>query len=467
MQDGGRGNSGARLLADNLAAWRGIVGRPVATPQDLIANMRALYAAVFDTDFAALDPANVKALAMPASEALFDLYLTLRDRLPEWHAQGLMTEGAPRAVRDAMRVLRYTIDIVGEVANDYQRIDENATPFPMFGGPAGWTLMHPGLGEGTSVDFRAGDVLLVRGRLSNSAAIARIGDVDAQFSHVGIVHGEPASGQWLVEALIEDGSVITPLEEVLNHGLGRAMLFRHRDPVLARNAASYAADRVRGAQGTPWGWTPYDFSMEMEGEDRFFCSKLVRYGYVGASDGALAHLPTFPTRLSMKNRDFFDRLGVTAVDTFAPADFEVEPVFDVVAEWRDYRVTSALRMQDLVMSKLFDWMEDHGYRFKEGLGISIMALLGRMTSIAPDAVKQALSVALGLPRIPSNMKVRTITTIGMLHKTAQPILQRLIALEENRIKTSGRPLHPREVQEELERIRLNSGGRIGYLVADG
>ena len=38
-------------------------------------------------------------------------------------------------------------------------------------------------------------------------------------------------------------------------------------------------------------------------------------------------LPTFTTRYDMKNRDFVDRVGVTARETFAPADIELEPDF--------------------------------------------------------------------------------------------------------------------------------------------
>ncbi len=453
--------SGQKLLAGTLGQWRGIVARPAATAADLTANMEALYSAVYGTDFAALDPAEVKVIARPAADELFDLYLTLRDRIPEWHALGLMRESAPLAVRNAMRVLRYTIDIVGEVANDYGRLGKGETTHKAFEGPGHWTLLHPSLRDGEGVVLRSGDVLLVRGQLHNSAAIARIGDVDSQFSHVGIVHIDGEGQRWLVEALIEEGSVLSPLDGALAHGLGRAVLFRHRDAELARRAAAFVADWVETRRGGLRRWIPYDFSMELAGNDQFFCSKLVRHAYHGASRGALS-LPSFPTRLAMTNRDFFDRLGVTAVDTFAPADFEVEPAFDLVAEWRDYRVTSSLRMQDLLMSKLFDWMDAHGYAFREGIGIGLMALLGRLTSWGPDIIKRALML-LGFPKIPANMTARTIATIGMLHETAQPILQRLMALEMQRIEATGRPLHPREVQDELERFRANSSGRIGYL----
>lgn len=455
--------NGHMLLAAAIGQWRAIVARPAVATADLTANMQALYRSVYDTDFAVLDPDEVKRIARPAAEELFDLYLTLRDRIVEWQAQGLMHDAAPLAVRNAMRILRYTIDIVGEVAGGYPRLGPGERTFRAFEGPPEWTLMHPALRAGERPLLEAGDVLLVRGKLHNSAAIARIGDADSQFSHVGLVHVDGDGQCWLIEALIEEGSVWTPADKALDHGLGRAVLFRHRDAALARRAAALAAGHVARSRGVLGGRIPYDFSMELAGDDQFFCSKLVRHGFLAASGGAMT-LPSFPTRLAMTNRDFFERIGVTAVDTIAPGDFEVEPAFDIVAEWRDYRVTSSIRMQDLLMSKLFDWMDAHGYRFREGFGISVLSLIGRLTSWGPDAVKNLL-VLIGFPKIPSNMPARTIATIGMLHGTAQPILERLLALDAQRIETTGRPLHPREVQEELERYRATSGSRIGYLVA--
>jgi hypothetical protein len=455
--------AGERLLSHAIANWRAIAARPVASAEALADAMHELYRAVYETDFAALDVAEVRLIAADAAAELFDLYLAVRDRIPEWSARGLMQEPAPSAVRHTMRILRYTIDIVGEVANGYARLAPGTTTHPGFGGPEGWTLMHPRLEAGERPMLRSGDLVLMRGQLNNSAAIARIGDVDSQFSHVGIVYIGRDGRPWLVEALIEEGAVWTPLEAALDHGLGRALLLRHRDGELARSAAAVAAYHVE--QGRSWlsGGMPYDFTMELAGDDRFFCSKLVRYAFLTASGGALS-LPGFPTRLGMANRDFFERIGVTARETFAPGDLELEPAFDVIAEWRDYRVTSNLRMQDLLMSKLFDWMDQHGYRFREGLGISLMALLGRLSSWAPGFVKDVL-VRLGFPKIPSHMPVRTIATIGMLHKTAQPMLEWLIGLEMQRIEVTGRPLHPREVEDELERYRAHSGGRIGYLTS--
>jgi Permuted papain-like amidase enzyme, YaeF/YiiX, C92 family len=296
----------------------------------------------------------------------------------------------------------------------------------------------------------------------NSAAIARIGDIDSQFSHLGMVHVDDTGKPWVVESLIEDGAMVNPLEVSLGHGLGRAILFRHRDAALAARASRFIHDRVARSRKNFLLRIHYDFSMRLEGYRRLFCSKLVRQAYDVASRGRVK-LPTFGTRLDMKNRDFFHRIGVSATETFAPGDIELEPDFDVIAEWRDFRTTSDLRMQDLLMDKLFEWMDLYGYRFRETLVIRLIGFFGKLSSYLSDEAKALLADV--VPKVPINMPRRTIATIAMLHKTAEPLFEELKTLEMQAIARTGRPMHPREVREILERVRARVGSKIGYLVA--
>jgi hypothetical protein len=460
----GERGPGAALLAHKLEQWHELMGRPATDGAALAENLTEFYQSVIRTDFAALDPAEVTAIAETATEDLFDLGLRLRERVSEWQARGLMTPEAVTGVRNAIRILRYTTDIIGEVAQHYPRLQAGETTTKAFTGPPEWTRIHPAREYDKRFEFRDGDVLLVRGQLTNSAAIARIGDVDSQFSHVGIVHITERGRRWVVEALIEEGASLTPLDAALSHGLGRAVLFRHRNADLARRAARTMFDRVRASRRMFGRWIPYDFTMDPATPSGMFCSKLIAIAYAQASGGALK-LPAHPTSLGLKNRDFLERLGVTARTTFAPADLEIEPAFDVVAEWRDYRITPAIRTQDLLMSKLFDWMDEHGYKFRDTLGSRLIGLLGRTSGLLPDVFKDYLLVPLGVPKVPRNMPAKTVATIFMLNATAEPILQTLLALERQRIADTGRPMHPVEVLEWLERHRDASAGRIGYLAA--
>jgi hypothetical protein len=452
-----------RSLADRVTEVTALAQQPVTTEQELTRLLSSVYQAILNTDLNAYDPAAAKPQVPKLRQDLFALRSLLRGRIKDWHAGGLMSHDNQQAVRDCLRAARFAGDMLGELSIDYAQLPEGGQPLKAFTGD-GLTLVAPAFDTDESAAYRSGDVLLLRGMHHNSAAIARIGDVDSQFSHVCIVHIDRQGIQWVVESLIEEGAVIKRLGKTLAHGNGRAVLFRHQDAALAARASQVAYDHVRRTYGTWKRRILYDFTMRLDDRRPLFCSKLVRFAYDRASKGQML-LPTFMTRFDMKNRDFIDRIGVKAVETYAPGDTEIEPRFDLVAEWQDFRVTSRLRTQDLIMVKLFEWMEIHGYTFKQDFMIRLIGWFGRLAAHLSDDAKEMLASV--VPKVPINMSAKTIAAIAMLHKTAEPLLAEIRAKEAEQIARTGRPLHPRQVYEILEQSRQRSDGRIGYLVAPG
>lgn len=441
--------------------WR-LAMAPARSSGELVANLSRFYHEVYERDLSRYGGADVAPDAPALMSELFQIRSALRDRIPEWQSQGILNREAQKCLRDVLRVTRYATDMLGELCEGFEFGTEDDPPrraFREFGLNA---FVNPRFYNGRDIPFRTGDVLLVRGRLHNSAAIARIGDMDSQFSHAALVHVDERGRAWVVEALIEKGAVVMPLAEVLDQGLARALLFRHPDAGIAAKAAKLIHDHVRRSQLPENKRILYDFSMRLTGYDRLYCSKLVRLAYEDATGGAL-RLPTFTTRLDSKNRDFFRRIGVKAEETFAPGDLEIEPTFDLIAEWQDYRYTAQTRLQDLIMSKLFDWMDDYGYRFEEDLLVHMIAILGRLSTRLSERARAFVSSV--VPEVPPNMSRRAIAAIAMLHRTAQPILEELQHLDRVTVATSGRTLHPREVNDYLEDLRRRSHGRLGYLVA--
>lgn len=454
---------GAEQFVDEIAVFQAALARPVATSEALATKLERVYNSFEQQDFFRYDVFRERERAPETMMALFDLQLALRQNLRDWHGAGLIDRRVQKAARDCLRAARYAGDILGELWIGYTGLPEGGRTYRAFAGENYNTLFntaHERAPDGT-MPFCSGDVILTRGRLHNSAAIARIGDVDSQFSHVAMVYIDPRGQHWAVESLIERGAIIEPLSVWLDHELGRAILFRHRDPVLAQRAASVIHDRVRLANSPQGQRILYDFTMTLDPTTHnLYCSKLVRRAFREASDGQVM-LPTYPTLLEMKNRDFFRRIGVTAHETFAPGDLELEPDFDLVAEWQDYRVTSEIRLKDIVMDKLFEWMERDGYTFEETLKVWLISVFGRLSTYLSKDIKRMIDDV--IPEVPPNMKRSAIAAIAMLHETAEPIFQELKVLERERTEKSGLPLHPREVRQILERIREARGAQIGYL----
>lgn len=455
--------AGPERFVDEVAVFRAALDKPIGSAEVLATTLERIYNAFEQQDFFRYDVFQERDKAPATMAALFDLQMELRDKVRGWHAAGLMSRPAQKAARDCLRAARYAIDILGELWIGYERLPAGESPKRAFTGANYNTLRNkefPADADGTMA-FHSGDVILTRGKLHNSAAIARIGDIDSQFSHVAMVYVDPRGQHWAVESLIEIGALVQPLAEWLDHELGRAVLFRHRDATLAQRAATMIHDRVRHANSAAGKRILYDFTMSLDPKTHnLYCSKLVRRAFKEASEGAV-ELPTFKTRLDMKNRDFMERIGVQTIDTFAPGDLELDPDFDIVAEWRDYRVTSDLRLKDIVMDKLFEWMELYGYKFEETLRVMLISIFGRMASYLSNDVKKMIDDV--IPVVPVNMKRSAIAAIAMLHETAEPIFQKLRELEDERAERSGLPLHPREVRQFLERLRETSGAKIGFL----
>jgi Permuted papain-like amidase enzyme, YaeF/YiiX, C92 family len=448
-------------LEADLARVAAIVARPIVHPHELEANLRQVYHAVFDLNLEQYDPAEVAKQSPALMKTIFNMRTQLRDNIADWQARGFMTRPVEIALRSVFRIARYANDMLGETGIGHAHLKDGEVGLRAFAGTDHNTQVHPKFDNGHNIAFQSGDVLVVRGSAHNSAAIARIGDSDSLFSHTAIVYVDPAGKHWVVEALIEDGSVINTLEHFLEHGIGRAVVYRHKDMLLAARAAEIAYRRILATKTGEARHIPYDFSMRLRGRRKLFCAKLIRQAFLDASGGKVV-LPRFKTHFNPKSRSFYKEIGVRAKQTYAPGDIDLEPSFDLVAEWQDYRVTSRLRRQDMIMTKFFEWIEQKGWRFQEDFFIKLIAVFGRLSSYLSNRAKTLMSSV--IPKVPRNMRRSCIATIAMLHKSAEELMPGLKALEDDRIAMHGRPLHPRDLLAHIESMRRISDGRIGYLV---
>ncbi|MEM1372176.1 MAG: YiiX/YebB-like N1pC/P60 family cysteine hydrolase, partial [Pseudomonadota bacterium] len=431
-------------LRGEIEAIEAAALQPAATALALEDHLSTAIRLVLNIDFRRYDADRHRAAAPALIQQIFTFQQRLRSMIADWHARSLMSINNQRLVRNLLRMSRYAADILGEMWAGFERLPDDGLTKRAFTGEDYNTLVANNYAGVDPLPFQSGDVIVVRSRFHNSAAIARIGDTDSQFAHVFMVHIDRDGKHWAVEALIADGSIVRPLSEAIAPGLGRAICLRHNNATLAKNAATIIADRIRFSNSTLGRHIPYDFTMRPGVGRNLFCSKLIRRAFKEASEQALI-LPTFPTKLTMKNRDFVDRIGVRTTETFAPGDMEIEPDFHLVAEWQDYRVTSDMRLQDMIMDKLFEWMETKDYRFKETWKIRLISLFGRASSYLARDIKRMIEDV--IPRVPTNMSRRAIAALTMLHETAQPLLQELRNAEADSIRQTGLPLHPRDAYQ--------------------
>ena len=146
-------------------------------------------------------------------------------------------------------------------------------------------------------EIRAGDVLLMRGPDFISGLIARSGDEPGDFSHLAMVARDETGNKFVVEALAQSGTIISPLDAYLSRAdEWRVAVLRYRDGATADRAAFEIYRKARGALDAG-GPIPFNFRMDMSDETQLFCTQVARYAFRIASNGSV-QVPQYLTRLT-------------------------------------------------------------------------------------------------------------------------------------------------------------------------
>jgi hypothetical protein len=378
-----------------------LLATALAAPVDLTLEVDALGTSVRSVDaatcdaslngaferLAAIDPSTVDRRALDTT-ALVDQVWTIRldaqERLIDLHADGPVPTDCITGFRRIDLASRYLIDHLLLETPD-------ARPW----------LTTTDLQDFD--DLRAGDILVTRGAGLSSAGIAHIGRIDSQFSHNAMVHVRPDGTRWTVEAYLERGGLVQPLETFLEHGLGRVLVLRHDDAALAAEAARLAHDRI--AHGDP---IDYDEAFDDSDDgDELFCSEIGPWAFAmagGPTDMPL-HKTVFPRDV---NPAMFDAMGIDRDLLSAPVDLVFDPRFRIVGEWRALDHLEEMRRHDAVVEALFHWMEEEGYALDQkwrhrttvriGLAVRKTPILGRLLSsmVHPNGDVQFLVAGLAL-----------------------------------------------------------------------
>jgi len=364
-------------------------------------------------------PAEADALALAVGDRdleavqLLALRQGVQQRLASWHAAGRLDEACVTAVRGLDMVLRREADLA------LQRQ----------GASSSWLSVDPTFGPHA---LRSGDVLVSRGDKLSSAGIASIGVHPSHFSHNAVVYVDDAGQAWTIEAYLEKGAIVQPLEAFLGHGVARVAVARFHDEALAAEAAQAAYTRV--VDGPAIG---YDAGFT-DDRSTLYCSEIAGWAFslVGGPDD----LPLHPTPFDHEGRGaMFAAMGVTVPHLSAPADVLFDPRFELVAEWRDMGLLEELRRQDAVVAGLFGWIEQ-GYelqpRFAQRATVDVGLALRRTPGfgalladqVHPDADRQFLVASL------------TLQTAG------------LVVFDELERRTGGRVLTDAQLADEVQTI---------------
>lgn len=382
-------------------------------------------------------------------ERLWSIKQNIRRHVQNWSQKNVMDRKCAKAAKAAMRASRYIEQNASLIylAKKGQNVDgfNSEDKSPMFSKGFPWTMSDKG-DFNMDRDLRSGDVLLWRGTSAISASIARLGDSENNFSHVSIVYIDPKTKRrYNIEALIETGMIMQDFTtEPLHPGSGKVVVFRHKDQKIAKKAAEFAYGVAKKTIGTK-NHLNYDFGFDLVNRDTVFCSEVVHWAFKEASNGKVM-IPQFLTKFDMKNRKFLNDLGTNAQTGYQPGDTELEPSFDMIAEWRNLHYSRSNHLKDIIMSNVYRWMDDYNYNFKgsfRGSVIGPMVFGMRRVPVLGGLVEG---------KLPLNMSFKTLKSVLTLQKVVDDIYKELFKRLYK--KNSNRVLSMADIEAELEKFRL-------------
>ncbi len=384
----------------------------------------------------------------------FETRIEMRSKLSGLVLRTEQDEACLNNVRATVRALRYVEDYLVEL-EDSRNSNNPEAIFTNLKGESPFFLVNERFNFKGVSDLKAGDVILSRGNAYTSAAIARIGTADAQFSHLSLVHENKKGELFTSEAHIEVGSLGEPIQKHIDQGNARTVVFRFKDADIARRAGAIMYKRVRAAQVKKKN-IRYDFGMDYKDGKDLFCSEIISEGFKKASNGEL-DVPIFKTKFSRGSIPFLSKLGINVneenvdeFDTFGPGDIEFDPRFELVAEWRNPARMKDTRSKDLILTKLFEWMETKGYEFRPPGKIKRKAWFSwvmRRTPLIGLALKD---------KFPKYMTKDQLRLFLHLDEVAE-VLNERIEFVQNDIE---RPLTPKEIFSILEQFREEDFARF-------
>lgn len=338
-------------------------------------------------------------------DTIFTIRTELKKRLSQMTLQKRMDTDCVNSIREAFQYARFAEEYVLEWL--YAMDIYKAYNGPVLTGGKPYTWSHS-----SKVELKSGDVLLIRGKSHVSAMIARIADQEGNFSHIAMVGEDPQGRKYIIESLIETGVIITPLEKWQKEQLARVALYRFYNAEIAAKAGKYAYQL--GVQSSQKN-IRYDFTMNEKDYSTMFCSEIVRYAYDVASGGGLK-LPYYMSSLNkFKGRAFPANMGVVQNQIFAPFDIDVDPQFELVAEYRYRPYLRKVRVDDAVLQSIYGWITDRNYQFQSTLGHSAKALLGK-------TIRQ---FGLMSDTLPTYMPVKTINIVLQFETTFAALFDNL------------------------------------------
>jgi hypothetical protein len=351
--------------------------------------------------------------------------------------------------RDIFHLLRDSEDYLGDFAYSVQSLHPTDLDFQKQAVPIYDRKAYPPYFVRPDIDdsrfkFRSGDLMLARGVSFTSAIISQISDNRSHFSHVVFVDvNKKTNVPGTVESYVGSGTKLYDINYALKNENARLLVLRPKDALLGQKAAIFANNAADLK-------LPYDYSMNFTEYSALSCVELAIYSYDKGSRGAV-RLPSYPAQLNLVNRDFLDKMGLKQGLLITPDDLETDPNFELILDWKDYRLVRDSRYKDAILSEMMRWMNDLKYNFHDtpkSVIVKHVIQPSRRTPLWP--LMQKIT---GAPDIDKEIPKRTLGVMTVLNQVGDILLEKIRKEDETYILSHHRPMTNPQLRETLEKIR--------------
>ena len=160
-------------------------------------------------------------------------------------------------------------------------------------------------------------------------------------------------------------------------------------------------------------------------------------------------MPENLSQVDLKDTAFLEKIGVKPGALMMPADMEIDSRFDIVLDWRDYKIIRDSMRKDAVMGEMFHWMNDHNFRIHNNFK-SIAARIVWSTRFIPG-LWQLMSALSGIPSdFQKDVPPEAITTLESLKSIAGTILKFTTAADESFYRINNRWMTPVELRKTID-----------------
>lgn len=234
--------------------------------------------------------------------------------------------------------------------------------------------------------FEDGDIVLGLGNSSISSLISQVTNPPGRYSHAFMVrvrNGQPTT----VESLIETGVEEFPWKHFEKDQYNTLTVLRWKNPrtraKVTRQASDIAFEYAQKKIG-------YDTEIDLDSDNKMFCTELVVKSYMRASGESQSRL--LPSKAVVRSEPSFrhiQNLGVANRTFVAPGDLLNSDLFEVVGEYRRtedlFKSWKLFLMGDVFLDRI-----DEGYVVTPGLFYTTLPVAIWLVQLLPSMFHEDL-----------------------------------------------------------------------------